>query len=97
MPQVMLDRAGIVAVVGDFEARGMAEPVGMDGNAHLGGIPGAGNDRADRGIGHGAVPLGHEHIRCARVLAGEVAQGADLWPDTRKPCREARSIIVASR
>lgn len=65
----------------------MAEPVGVDGIAQLGSLTGAGDELADRGIGHGAVSLGHEPRRRVRGQAGEVAPGADFWPDTRKPCR----------
>jgi hypothetical protein len=42
--QIVLQSAGVVAIVGQFEAAGVAQHVGMDGKRHLGGLPQPSNE-----------------------------------------------------
>jgi len=67
--EIMLQRAGIVAVIGKFIAAGMSQHVWMDGKRHLGGFAEALDEvmkahRADR-----SATLRNEHIGFSRVLA----------------------------
>jgi hypothetical protein len=39
VPEVVLQGAGIVAIVGEFEAAGVPKHVRMDREWHLGGLP----------------------------------------------------------
>ena len=47
VPEVVLDRPGVVAVVRQFEAAAVAEHVGMDGKAHGGFFPGSREELAE--------------------------------------------------
>jgi len=38
VPEIVLQRAGVVAIVGQFEAAGMSEHVRMDRKWHVGGL-----------------------------------------------------------
>ena len=56
MPEVMLDGSGILAIVGEFVARRMAQHVRVDGKLNAGVLAGPGHDFSDR-------------IRCERRFA----------------------------
>jgi len=38
MAEIMLQRAGVVAIIGQFEAAGVAQHMRMDSERHLGGF-----------------------------------------------------------
>jgi hypothetical protein len=38
VPEIVLQRVGVVAIVGQFEAAGMSERVRMDRKCHVGGL-----------------------------------------------------------
>jgi hypothetical protein len=67
VPEVVLDRSGVLAVVGQLEAGGMPQHVGMDGEIEAGHLPGTGHDLPERGVRQGALPFGDEDVGRLRV------------------------------
>jgi hypothetical protein len=80
VPQVMLDRPGIVAIIGQLEAGGMAEHVGMDREPELCLHPDPCDNLAKRGVGQGALAFRHEHIWGVGVQARQLAEGPQFDP-----------------
>lgn len=74
VPQVMLDSAGVLAVVRQLEAGGVPQHVGMDGQAQSGRLARAGHQFPEGGISHGCLAFGDEHIRGLGVIPPELAQ-----------------------
>jgi hypothetical protein len=72
--QVVLDGAGILAVVRQFKAGGMPEHMGMDGHPQLSCLTSAGYQLSKGGGGHWGLPFGDEHIRGLWVIPPKVAQ-----------------------
>ena len=62
MSEVELDGAGILAVVGEFEAGRVAQHVWVDWHAEFGGVAGAGNQLSEGGCGHRCATLGNKHV-----------------------------------
>src|SRR5215813_4980398 len=60
VPEVVLERARVVAVIGEFEPAGMAQHVRMHVEGHLRGLPEPGNHPAEADRAHGRSPLAHE-------------------------------------
>ena len=50
MPEIVLDGAAIMSVIGELEAGGMPEHVGMDRHAQLGLVAGASEQLTDGGV-----------------------------------------------
>src|SRR5262249_14254780 len=78
VPEVVLDRPGVLTIVGQFEAGGMPQHVGMHGEVEAGHRPGPGHDLPERGVRQQTLPLGHEDIGRLRVLPRQLPQRADL-------------------
>jgi hypothetical protein len=78
--QVVLNRPGIVAVIGQFEAGGMAEHVWMDGEPQLCCIHAPRDDHPKLGVGQGTVALRHKHIGRVGVGTCQLAERAQYNP-----------------
>jgi hypothetical protein len=66
VPKVMLQGAGIVAVVGQFEAAGMAQHVRMDRKRQLGGLAEPCNQMMEAERAQRAATLRDEHVSPSR-------------------------------
>src|SRR5262245_27991334 len=75
MPEVVLQGARVVPVVGEFEPAGMAEHVRMHAEWHFGGLPEPGDHSAKPNRAHRRSPLTHEDVAAWRLLALKPAQG----------------------
>ena len=80
MPQVVLNRPGIVAVIGQLEAGRMAEHMGMDREAQLRLGPRTRDNLAKGRVRHGPFALRDEDIRRVRILPRQLAEGAEFDP-----------------
>jgi hypothetical protein len=69
MSEVVLQRPGIDAVIGQLEAAGMAKHVGMDREWHLGGLPKALDEPVETDGTDGPAALGNEHVGVCGVIA----------------------------
>jgi len=69
MPEIVLDGAGVLAVVGELEAGRMPEHVRVDWHAQLGRLAGAGDQLAEVCGGHRRAALGDEDIGGLRIVA----------------------------
>jgi hypothetical protein len=74
--KVVLNGAGVLAVVCEFEAGRMAKHVGMDWHAQSGHVAGAGEEFAEGRGGHRRPALGDKDIGCFRVVAQHFAESA---------------------
>jgi hypothetical protein len=61
MPEPQLQRPRVVAIVGQLEAAGVPQHVGMDGESNLGLYTGACDHLTDAIGAHRATTLGDEH------------------------------------
>ena len=69
MPQIVLNRPGIVSLVGKLETAGVAQHVGVHGEAELGLVSGATDDLPHRGIGHCASTLRRKDVGRHHMVA----------------------------
>jgi hypothetical protein len=76
--EVVLDRARVLAVVGELEARRVAEHVRVDRHADGGGLAGTGHNLPKRGVGHRALAVGGENVGGVGLAALELAERAEL-------------------
>jgi hypothetical protein len=67
--EVVLQRAGIVSVVGKLEAAGMAKHVWMDGKRQSSSLPEPFDEVMKADGGHGPAALGDEHMGICAVLS----------------------------
>ncbi len=78
VPEVLLDRPGVLALAREFEPAGVAQHVGMNREGELGELAGTRNQLPGRRRRHRSFALGHEHIRQIWVDAAEFAQRAQF-------------------
>src|SRR5262245_42600620 len=76
MPEVVLQGACVMPVVGEFEPAGMAEHVRMHAERHPGALPEPCNHSAKADRAHGCSPLTHEDVATWPLLALKTPQGA---------------------
>src|SRR5262249_51090807 len=69
MPEVVLQGARVVAIVGELEPAGMAEHVRVDGEWHLGGLPDTLDEAMEADGADRPAALGNEYVGVLRVLA----------------------------
>ena len=69
MPEIGLDAASVVAVVGELEPTGMAEHVRVDREWHLGGLADALNETVETNGTDGPATLRNEYMSVFRVTA----------------------------
>ena len=74
----MLNGSGIVAVVGELVAAGMAQHVGMDRKRHICDLAESGHEVMEAHWADRPATLADEHIGFCRVFTAEPAQGTDL-------------------
>ena len=79
MPQVMLNDARIMAIIGEFEARGMAEHVRMHRESQVRGLARAGDDLPDRGRGQRPLSFTHKHVGRLGLRPRQDPQRPNLW------------------
>ena len=71
--KVVLQRASIVAIIGEFVAASMAQHVRMDWEWHLGGFPEALDKPMEADWAHWSTPLRNEYIGVCEVFAPKLA------------------------
>ena len=76
-PPVGLHRPGIVAVMGQLTARGVAAHVRMHRESQLGGRAGAGHNLAKRRVRERACALRHKDRGRVRILPYHLAERAE--------------------
>src|SRR5215467_11682044 len=69
VPEVVLQGARVVAVVGELKPAGMAKHVRVDGEWHLGGLPEALDEPVETDGTDGPAALGNEYVGVSRVIA----------------------------
>src|SRR5215475_2955678 len=79
----MLQSAGVVAIIGEFEAAGMAQHVRMHGKRHVGDLAEALDEVMEAHGADWSATLANEYMDLARVLAPQLAQSADLIAPNR--------------
>lgn len=80
VPQVVLNRPGIVAVIGQLKARSMAEPVGMHREPQLGCRSGTCPNLPQRRIRERTFALCHKDIGRVRIVQCQLAERAKFGP-----------------
>src|SRR5262245_14260381 len=83
VPEIMLQSPRVVTVIGEFEAAGVAEHVGMDGEWHLRRLPEPRNHPAEGNRAHGRSPLAQEQVTAWLLLALKSTQGAQFGAGER--------------
>src|SRR5262249_23161195 len=96
MPEIVLQGARVVAIVGKFEPACMAEHVRMHTERHLGSLPQPSDHSAEAHRAHGRSALTHEDVAAWSLLALKPAQGAKLvagqWMNRGNAVLEAGSM-----
>src|SRR5262249_45037207 len=69
VPEVVLQRPRVVAIVGEFEPTGVAKDVWVDREWHLGGLPEALNKPVETDGADWPAALGDEYVGVCRVIA----------------------------
>ena len=80
VPQVVLNRARIVTVIGEFEAGGMTEHMRMDGESQLRPGPGTRHNLPKGRVRHRSFALRHEDVGRGRIFARQLAEGTEFDP-----------------
>jgi len=83
VPQIVLDGAGVLTVVGELEPGRMSQHVRMDRHAQLGRIAGASEQLAEGGRGHRRAALGDKNVGAARIFTQYLAQAPEFRPAQR--------------
>src|SRR5262245_38241720 len=78
VPEVVLQRPRVVAIVGELEPTGMAQHVWVDREWHLGGLPDALHKPVEANGTDWSAALGNEHVSLFSVLAAQLAQCSHL-------------------
>ena len=88
VPEILLDRARVVALVRKLVSGGVPEHVRMDGEGEIRELAGARDQLPGRRRRHRSAALGHEQIRRLRILAPQLAESSKLGPADRVRGRE---------
>ena len=78
VPEVVLKRAGVVPVVGELEPAGVAEHVGVDGEANPGLLTRTDHELSHVARGHRTTALGREEVRPLRPVSAQLPQSSKL-------------------
>jgi len=78
VPEIGLERAGVVTLVGELESAGVSKHVQMDRERHLGSLTKPRDHAPEADRRHRRVALAHEHVTSRFLLALQTAQGAKL-------------------
>jgi len=78
VPEVVLQRPRVVAIVGELEPAGMAEHVWVDGEWFLGGLAEALDEAVEPNGADWPAALGHEYVGVFRVIASKLTQCSHL-------------------
>ena len=73
VPEIVLDSAGVLAVIGEFEAGGMPEHVWMDRHAQLGHVARTSEQLTESGGAHPRAALGYGDRGDFRIIAQHLA------------------------
>src|SRR5262249_6863420 len=69
VPEVVLQGARVVTIVGEFEPAGMAKHVWVDREWHLGGLPDTLDEAVETDGTDWPAALGNEYVGVSRVIA----------------------------
>jgi hypothetical protein len=86
--KVVLQRAGIVAIIGELVAAGMAQHVRMDRERHPGGFPEALHEPMEADRAHWSTTLRNKHVGTCGVLAPQLTQGSHFITTDRVDARD---------
>lgn len=99
VPEVLLDRAGIVPIIRELIAGRVPQHVRMDGEGEGGELAGASDHFARRRRRHGPAALGDEQVGRFWVLPAELAKRSELRPSDRmrrqRPVLQTRHVHQA--
>ena len=68
VPEVVLQGARVVAIIGELEPTGMAKHVRMDREWHLGGLPEALDEAMEADGADRPTAFGNKHVSLSRVI-----------------------------
>src|SRR5262245_37961089 len=77
VPEVVLQRPRVVAIIGELEPTGMAQHVRVDREWHLGSLTDALDEAVEADGTDWPTALGNEHISLSRVIAPELPKRSD--------------------
>src|SRR5262245_42729638 len=80
VPEVVLQRPRVVAIVGELKPTSVAKHVWVDREWHLGGLADAPDEPVEADGTDWPAALGNEHISLSRVIAPELAKRPHLVP-----------------
>src|SRR5450759_1829865 len=89
MAEVLLDRARIVTVIGEFVARRVPQHVRVDREGEFRALAGASEQLSHRRRRQRSTELTDKQIRRARIVTAQLAQRAELGPSDRMRRRQA--------
>jgi hypothetical protein len=97
--KIVLQRASILALIGQLKPGRMPQHVGMDRKRHFGGRPKLRHHTAKGNCGHWSAAFAHEDVSAGFLFALETAQGAKFdagqWVDGRDPILESVDVQAA--
>ncbi len=83
MPEVLLDRSGVVPLIGELVAGRVPEHVRMDREGEFRALAGARDQLPCRRRRHRSAALRHEQVGRLRILTAELTQRPELGPADR--------------
>ena len=78
VPKIVLQGARVVAIIGEFEAAGMAKHVWVHAKRHLRSLPKPRDHSAEASRAHRRSPLAQEYVPARLLLALKATQGAQF-------------------
>jgi hypothetical protein len=83
VPKIMLEGARVVAVIGEFEAAGMAQHVRVHAKRHFRNLPKPRDHSVEPSRAHRCSTLAQEYVPARLLLALKAAQGTQFCPGQR--------------
>lgn len=80
VPEVVLDRSGVVAIIGELVAAGVSEHVRMDRESQLSFLARPFHDMTNGRRCEGPFPFCTKDVGAVRILTSKSPQGAKLRP-----------------
>ena len=83
MPEVLLNRSGVVPLIRKLVAGRVSEHVRMDREGEFGELPGTRNQLPGRRRRHRSAAFGDEQVGRVRIVAAQLPESAELGPADR--------------
>src|SRR5262249_12624236 len=78
VPEIVLQGARVVAIVGELKTTGMAQHMWVDGKWHLGSLADALDEAVEANRTDWSAALGNKHVSLFRALAAQLTQSPHL-------------------